>query len=157
MSKADKHGGLELALARDELDASAIADLHAELIDPPWDAASVSGLLCQPAFSGMLLKVSGEPAGFAVIQTVTGEAEILAVGIAKPHQRNGLGAKLMQAMIDQLRAANVGKVFLEVSVANTAARRLYEKLGFKEAGRRKGYYQRSGRKAEDAINLALVI
>lgn len=157
MSAPDRPGDMEIATAQDELDAANIAELHTQLIEPPWDAAVITRLLSQPAFSGILFKVSGEPVGFAVIQTVTGEAEILAVGIAKSHQRQGLALKLMQAIIDRLKAANVCKVFLEASVANKPACALYEKLGFREMGRRKGYYQRPGSKPEDAINLALAI
>ena len=36
--------------------------------------------------------------------------------------------------------AQADSLFLEVRESNTAARKLYEKLGFRETGRRKAYY-----------------
>jgi ribosomal-protein-alanine N-acetyltransferase len=44
-------------------------------------------------------------------------------------------------------------MFLEVAISNVAARALYDRLGFTEAGRRKGYYARPGSPPEDALIL----
>ena len=48
----------------------------------------------------------------------------------------------------QARQTNSEAVFLEVRESNTAARRLYEKLGFRQTGRRKSYYTNP---IEDAV------
>jgi len=42
--------------------------------------------------------------------------------------------------LDELRRRGVKKVFLEVSVDNIKAQRLYEKFEFKKIGERKDYY-----------------
>mgnify|MGYP001404481592 CR=1 FL=1 len=44
---------------------------------------------------------------------------------------------------------------LEVATGNAAALGLYKAMGFQEVGRRKGYYERPGAEAEDALTLAL--
>ena len=44
-----------------------------------------------------------------------------------------------------------------VAAGNDAAIALYGQLGFREVGRRKGYYQPAGAGSEDAINLALAL
>jgi ribosomal-protein-alanine N-acetyltransferase len=54
----------------------------------------------------------------------------------------------MRALLDQAERAVASKIFLEVRESNLPARRLYEKHGFHETGRRRGYYQNP---AEDAI------
>lgn len=53
----------------------------------------------------------------------------------------------MEALLDEARQ-NGEAVFLEVRESNMAARRLYEKLGFAETGRRRGYYANP---PEDAV------
>jgi len=54
----------------------------------------------------------------------------------------------MEALLVQARQTNSDAVFLEVRESNTAARRLYQKLGFEETGRRKSYYSNP---VEDAV------
>ena len=53
--------------------------------------------------------------------------------------------------------AEVRRLFLEVGQGNVAAIGLYTGLGFKEVGRRKGYYQHLGAAPEDALVLALAL
>jgi len=54
----------------------------------------------------------------------------------------------MDTLLVQARQTKTDAIFLEVRASNTAARRLYENLGFKEAGCRKGYYTNPN---EDAV------
>jgi len=56
-----------------------------------------------------------------------------------------------------VRAAALGaeRMFLEVAEGNVAARALYARAGFSEAGRRRGYYSRNDGSREDALVLAL--
>ena len=51
-------------------------------------------------------------------------------------------------MIEDARRKNVELVFLEVRPTNVEALTLYESLGFRVIGRRKGYYFDTG---EDAL------
>lgn len=65
------------------------------------------------------------------------EAEILHLAVAPEHRRRGVGGALLQAFLEGRR----GRVFLEVRPSNVAARRLYQRFGFTEIGRRESYYQ----------------
>jgi ribosomal-protein-alanine N-acetyltransferase len=85
------------------------------------------------------------------------EAEILSIGVLPAVQRHGAGRAIMEALIRSLKRAEITRLFLDVAADNEAANALYAKLGFKEIGRRKGYYQRTGGPAQDAVNLALEI
>lgn len=51
-------------------------------------------------------------------------------GIARPHRRRGLGASLLLRSLGGFRASGVRRVLLEVTAQNTAAVRLYRRLGF---------------------------
>lgn len=54
------------------------------------------------------------------------------------HQGGGLGRAAMEAIIGFLREQGARRVALSYEPENTAARRLYESLGFRETGEREG-------------------
>ena len=60
-----------------------------------------------------------------------------------------IGAKLLSAMLAELVARGVRRVYLEVESSNTAAVRLYERTGFRRIGTLPDYYG----KGQDAIHM----
>ena len=139
--------------------AEEIAELHAKLFTPPWNANAVRGLLEHPAATS-LVAVAGSPKaviGFVIGQLAADEAEILSIGVAPNWQRAGVAAGLLEGLSRAARRGDAKRIFLDVAEDNEAALALYRKLGFLEAGRRKGYYQRPGSKAVDALTLVLTL
>jgi ribosomal-protein-alanine N-acetyltransferase len=137
--------------------AAEIAELHARLFNPPWDAASVLASLEHPG-SAALIALAGEPralAGFILGQIAADEAEILSMGVAPELQRRGLGRQLVQGLARAVKRADCGKLHLEVASDNEAAFGLYRDLGFHATGLRRGYYKRRDGTAADALNMAL--
>ncbi|HDZ78112.1 MAG TPA: GNAT family N-acetyltransferase, partial [Gammaproteobacteria bacterium] len=65
----------------------------------------------------------------------------------------GLATKMVQYLMNQARQNDMGSIFLEVRESNTAAIKLYDKLGFNEIGLRRDYYPGSSGR-EDALVLA---
>ena len=130
-----------------------IATLHGALFDQPWDAPSVSKMLEHPGATTLIAR-TGFPktsVGFVMGQIAADDAEILAIGVDADWQRAGLGKRLMDGLERALQRAGAKRLFLEVAEDNVAARALYEKRGFKEATRRKGYYARKGGPMVDAL------
>ncbi len=93
-------------------------------------------------------------AGFIVAHTVAGEWEIENVVVHADARRKGIASALLWTVLEYVRAEGPGRVFLEVRESNVAARRLYAVAGFRESGRRKGYYNNP---AEDALILECTI
>ena len=89
------------------------------------------------------------PAGYALWSVVPGleEAELLRVAVAPDRRRSGLGRALLEGSEPFLKAQGVQLLLLEVRVGNSAARALYQVLGWQEVGLRRGYY----RDGEDAV------
>jgi ribosomal-protein-alanine N-acetyltransferase len=87
-------------------------------------------------------------AGFLVARHSPPEWELENIVVAPGVRRMGIGGQLVDALVVQARQANSAAIFLEVRASNTAARRLYEKLGFMETGQRKAYYSNP---SEDAV------
>jgi len=128
----------------------ALAALHAEAFETPWDAASLTALLDSPGVFAV-----EQPDGFILIRVVADEAEILTLAVRPAARRNGLGGRLVEAAVVRAAAHGAARMFLEVAEDNVAARALYARAGFVEAGRRRGYYARSDGSREDALILAL--
>ena len=91
----------------------------------------------------LLIAVDGcDIVGFIVALSVGYEWEIENVVVDPERLRRGLGDALMDAFLERAESEGAETVFLEVRESNRAARGLYEKWGFMEVGRRKGYYSR---------------
>ncbi|HVE22884.1 MAG TPA: GNAT family N-acetyltransferase [Acidocella sp.] len=115
--------------------APALAALHAQAFpDEPWSTESFSALLAQP---GMVALVD-ERGGFLLLRLVLDEAEILTLGVTA--RREGIATGLLNAAITLLQERDIATLHLEVAAPNAAARALYEKSGFTQAGLRRRYY-----------------
>lgn len=75
------------------------------------------------------------------------ELHVTAVAVHPAHRRLGLGCRALEALLQQGRALGATRATLEVAAGNVGARALYAALGFRTAGRRRGYY----RTGEDAL------
>jgi ribosomal-protein-alanine N-acetyltransferase len=132
-------------------DLPGLAAIHAACFADNWNAESLGLLLASPGAFALVAEQGGAPAGFVLARGAAGEAEILTLAVANSARRGGMGTALIAA--SALRAAENGAValFLEVATGNLAARALYGRLGFAQAGLRKGYYK--GALPEDALVL----
>lgn len=92
---------------------------------------------------------------FVLGRVMADEAEVLSLGVVPAAQRQGIGRRLVEALAADVRKRGAGRLYLEVSAANTPAIALYRGLGFTHLGRRRGYYRRQGAPPEDALLLGL--
>lgn len=88
--------------------------------------------------------------GFLAAREVSGEWEIENLAIGESARRRGLASRLLNEFLRIARERHGREVFLEVRESNLAARALYSKCTFVEAGRRKSYYHNP---EEDALIL----
>lgn len=109
----------------------------------PWKIEQIEADLNQGNVKYYDLKVGQELVGFLAIQDLAGELEITQIAVKKAYQGRGLANQLMASLSERPET-----IFLEVRDSNQVARALYEKHGFEQVGRRKGYYQNP---CEDAI------
>jgi ribosomal-protein-alanine N-acetyltransferase len=120
----------------------AIADSLMEA--PHWPrGAYVAALRPESAPRRIALVAEQEAAiaGFVVASVVATQAELESIAVEGKEQGRGIGGALLAQLIAELRLAGVDELDLEVRESNRAARRLYERAGFREVGRRRGYYQ----------------
>ncbi|MDR2431257.1 MAG: ribosomal protein S18-alanine N-acetyltransferase [Candidatus Margulisbacteria bacterium] len=87
-----------------------------------------------------------QEAGFIEYVAAADELQIIDVRVEPKHRRQGLAEKALRELLAENRKLN--NAYLEVRAANTAALKLYKKLGFAQIGIRKNYYRDP---AEDAV------
>jgi ribosomal-protein-alanine N-acetyltransferase len=83
---------------------------------------------------------SGEIAGFTIASLIVPEAELETVAVASERQRQGIGSRLLNALVCELEAAGVQRLHLEVRSSNLPAIHFYESKNFKKTGVRPRYY-----------------
>lgn len=88
--------------------------------------------VCLGAFDG------GRLVGYLIGLLAVDELDVASVAVDPSRRREGIAVLLLR---EALKGRGLNKAILEVSVANTAAIGLYEKLGFKRVGIRKKYYE----------------
>jgi ribosomal-protein-alanine N-acetyltransferase len=120
-----------------------------------WSEREYAALFAPDAPTRIALVVVDEmsPAqihGFVIARCSGNDSEIENVVVARERQQLGIGTRLIQEVLLRAHSGGATSVLLEVRESNLAARRLYEKLGFSEQGRRKGYYSSP---IEDALVL----
>lgn len=98
----------------------------------------------------LVYEEAGEVAGFLVYACVVDEGTIGNIAVDPARRGKGIGRALLLAAIEAMRREGMRKCLLEVRESNVGARGLYDALGFRTDGRRRGYYPTaSGR--EDAL------
>jgi [ribosomal protein S18]-alanine N-acetyltransferase len=118
----------------------------------PWDEGIFIDCF-KVGYGCWVCEENGKILGYSVMTMGVGEAHILNISIAHDEQRQGVGRRMMEILIEKARG-EAETMFLEVRPSNPGAIALYRKLGFNEIGIRKGYYPaEKGR--EDAIMFAL--
>jgi ribosomal-protein-alanine N-acetyltransferase len=126
-------------------DAAAMASLHAASFHRGWSDGEFEALLSERNVVGHRAVVRGKLVGFILSRMAADEAEILSVAVAPAQRGRGLARDLLAMHMRRLAGAGSRAIFLEVDETNEPARRLYKKAGFREVGRRAGYYQRDAK------------
>ena len=79
-------------------------------------------------------------AGVASAWLVVDELQIMVVAVAPTHQRQGIGSRLLGALMHLGETRGALTATLEVASTNSAAQKLYDRCGFANCGLRKRYY-----------------
>lgn len=78
--------------------------------------------------------------GYGGMYFASGEGYVYNIAVKKEYRGQKIGQMLVQKLIDYSVSKNLEFLSLEVRESNTAAINLYNKMGFKTLGKRKGFY-----------------
>ena len=130
-------------------DIPAVQAIEREIFLTPWPRNAYRREIVQNRMASyMVIRDGDEVVGYAGLWKMHDEAHVTTVGVRKRDQGRGFGLALMLALVERAFALHARWVTLEVRASNYGAMALYEKLGFKVIGRRRGYYTDDG---EDAV------
>ncbi|WP_349369354.1 GNAT family N-acetyltransferase [Salinarimonas sp.] len=137
--------------------APACAAIHAASFAHGWSATDLEGLIADRGViaDGLFLGDAKRPKGFVLSRAVIDEAEILTIALDPAVRGRGFSRTLLDRHLETLRREGVARLHLEVDEANRPARRLYDRFGFVQVGRREGYYRRADGSRAAALTLSL--
>jgi ribosomal-protein-alanine N-acetyltransferase len=122
-------------------DAAAIAAVHGASFQRGWDEDEIHRLLIESNIVAHRATLGQKLIGFILSRRAAGEAEILSVAVAPAWRGRKLSRPLLDLHLRRLAGLGTRSVFLEVGERNAPACRLYRRAGFREVGRRQGYYE----------------
>ncbi len=127
---------------------SEIAEIENRCFSMPWTEKSLSDELDNENAHFLAAVFDGKVIGYVGVIEICGEADITNVAVLPEYRRCGIGEKLMKAAENGAVLRKCDSITLEVRVSNPAAISLYNKNGYKQAGIRKGFYEKP---KEDAL------
>ena len=135
-------------------DAKEIFAIEMECFSVPWSLDSIEiELLNEDKKLYYVIENTDGVVGYAGAWLVYDEGQITNIAIRPSARRQGFGAKLTSALIEECFKRGMNEIFLEVRVSNLSALSLYRQLGFTVKGMRKNYYSEP---KEDAYIMSLI-
>ena len=130
-------------------DLPAVHVIERESFSTPWPAHAYRNELETNRLAHYIVARCGdEIVGFAGMWLLVDEAHVTTFATRRAWRRQGIGERLLLALLDLSAARGAHEATLEVRPSNMPARRLYEKYGFKNVGVRTRYYSDNN---EDAL------
>jgi ribosomal-protein-alanine N-acetyltransferase len=133
-------------LSEDQIPA--ILEIERQVNSAPWSERSFRNELDHEHGIFQTALLDGKLVGYGGVWLVIDEAHVTTVAVDPVQQRQGIGIRLVVALLEKAKAHGMECATLEVRAGNTAAIELYKKLGFVVAATRKAYYPDN---REDAI------
>jgi ribosomal-protein-alanine N-acetyltransferase len=127
-------------------DLPAVLSIERRSFPAPWSLAMFVLEVSKP--SGVCLAaIAGEEiVGYLVCSRYADVFHLMNVAVDPDLRRRGIAVRMIEQMLDE--AGRDERYTLEVRVSNHPAIAMYERLGFRRAGRRRRYYSDNG---EDAM------
>jgi len=133
-------------------DIDEVFALEQSVFPHPWSRANFADSLSSGYDAWVLREPDeGTLAGYFLVMYAVDEAHLLDVAVCGARHGTGLGRFLLDRIAARSREKGMASILLEVRPSNERALQVYERYGYTQIGRRKGYYPAHEGKREDAI------
>lgn len=130
-------------------DLPAVLVIERASFPTPWSERSFHSELTANKYARYFVAEGpGCLAGYAGVWIILNEAHVTNIAVHPDHRRQGIGRRLLEALIHQAVKEGCDSISLEVRKSNYSAQALYRQYGFEPMGIRRGYYVDNN---EDAI------
>ena len=133
-------------------DVLALAQIEKEEFSTPFKEKDFLDIYDSEISNVLVARVDGTVVGYVSFTVIIDECQIINFATKNEFKRQGVGKKVMEALLDYGKAKGVTKYFLEVRVTNEGAISLYKKYGFVPVGISKNHFSLP---REDAILMNL--
>ncbi|HET7856969.1 MAG TPA: ribosomal protein S18-alanine N-acetyltransferase [Gaiellaceae bacterium] len=123
-------------------DLGAIEEIERASYPTPWSRSMFAGELAKPSSIclGAIDPETEELVGYLIISRYVDAWHVMNLAVRDSHRRRGVATRLMERLFEITSGDGRRGYTLEVRVSNEAAIKLYEALGFRPRGIRRGYY-----------------
>ncbi len=123
-------------------DIAQVAEIERQIFSIPWSEKAFRDSMESDNTIYIVAKENDNVAGYAGMYLSFEEGNITNVAVNPFSRRKGIGEKIVRDILNRAYEKGVRDVFLEVRETNSVAIALYEKIGFKEEGIRKNFYDK---------------
>jgi ribosomal-protein-alanine N-acetyltransferase len=131
-------------------DLALVEAIEREGQDAPWSRRIFEDCM-NVGYDCRIILRERERVGFVIVSRVLDEAHLLNIVLDASWRARGIAREVLTMLQEELIQQGLSLLYLEVRESNTAARRLYEKLGFRISGFRERYYRTRDGGREDAV------
>jgi [ribosomal protein S18]-alanine N-acetyltransferase len=123
-------------------DLAAIERIERRSYPTPWSRSMFAGEIVKPTSlcTGAFDEETGMLVGYMIISRYVDAWHVMNIAVAPEHRRQGVAKTLLDHLFETTAAPGHRGYTLEVRVSNRDAIRLYESVGFRSRGIRRGYY-----------------
>ena len=123
-------------------DIAQVAEIERQIFSIPWSEKAFRDSMESDNTIYIVAKENDNVAGYAGMYLSFEEGNITNVAVNPLSRRKGIGEKIVRDILNRAYEKGVRDFFLEVRETNSVAIALYEKIGFKEEGIRKNFYDK---------------
>ena len=131
-------------------DMEQVMAIEQALFSVPWSENGLFSFLLRQDALFLVAEEKESILGFCGILMALDEGDIVKIGVMPERQGQGIGTKLLDALIRKAGEKGVSSIYLEVRASNQAAVHLYRSFGFQQTSIRKDYYEHP---REDGITM----
>src|SRR5918911_104834 len=123
-------------------DLTSIEQIERRSYPTPWSRSMFASELAKPSSIclGAFDPETDELVGYLVISRYVDAWHVMNVAVAPEHRRRGVATTLLERLFELTAGRGRRGYTLEGRVSNTGAIKLYERMGFRPRGVRRGYY-----------------
>jgi ribosomal-protein-alanine N-acetyltransferase len=123
-------------------DLTAIEEIERGSYPTPWSRSMFAGELAKPSSIclGAIDVEANRLVGYLIISRYVDAWHVMNIAVAEDYRRRRIATRLIERLFEVTSGDGRRGYTLEVRISNEAAIRLYESLGFKARGVRRGYY-----------------
>ena len=121
-------------------DLTAIEEIERVAYPTPWSRSMFAGELSKPSSICLGAFEDGRLLGYLITSRYVDAWHVMNVAVTPERRRQGIASLLLNRLFELTAGRSRRGYTLEVRVSNAGAIKLYEELGFRPRGVRRGYY-----------------